>query len=142
MSDEGVGVRVVHALTERRLLPEGVGAVDLGTGGLTVLHVLSGRRKAILVDCAHMNEAPGTWRRFTPDEVRNRKVALRYSLHEGDALQTLELARQLGECPPDIRIIGIQPARVEPGDGLSPVLSKRFEEYVQAAVEEAANHDG
>ncbi len=137
LRDEGVGVRVVRALSERGGLPEGVETLDLGTGGLTVLHALNGRRRAVIVDCAMMGEAPGAWRRFGPDEVQSRKVTMRYSLHEGDLMQTLELARKLGECPADVRIIGIQPERVEPGEELSPALQERFEEYVRAVAEEA-----
>lgn len=137
MRDEGVGGRIVQALVDRREVPEGVEALDLGTGGLAVLHAISGRRKAVLVDCAFMDELPGVWRRFRPDEVRSRKLSMRYSLHEGDLMETLELAARVGECPADVCVIGIQPESIEPGEGLSPALENRFEEYMRVVAEAA-----
>ncbi len=134
MRDEGIGVRVADALASRADLPGHVDVLDLGSGGLSVLHAISGRRRAVLVDCAFMDEAPGTWRRFSPADVRNRKLSMRYSLHEGDVMQTLELARQLGECPEEVRIIGIQPESIEPGEDLTAALQNRFEDYLQAVL--------
>lgn len=135
MRDEGVGVRIVQALVDRNLLPDDVEALDLGTGGLSVLHAISARQTAVLVDCALMNETPGTWRCFRPEDARSRKVSMRYSLHEGDVMQTLELARRLGECPEDVRLIGIQPESIEPGEDLTAALQNRFEDYLQVVLD-------
>lgn len=129
MTDEGIGVRVVGRL-QAMDLPGGVEALDLGTSGMAVLHEIAGRRKVVFVDCAAMGERPGTLRRFTPDQVASRKVQTRLSLHEGDLLQTIALARRLGSCPDDIVIFGIEPAAIEPGDSLSPDLAARLSEYV------------
>ena len=112
--------------------------MDLGTGGLAVLHALEGRRKVVFADCAFMGEAPGTMRRFTPEQVRSRKVRARRSLHEGDLLGTLELAERLGRCPGEVVIFGVEPASTEPHPGLSPVLEARVGEYVEHVVAEAA----
>lgn len=137
MTDEGVGVRVVEALQKNgALLPE-VDVLDLGTAGLTILHYLGGRDKVIFVDCALMGEHPGAFRRFTPEEVNTRKVRTRLSLHEGDLLHTLSLARQLGECPGSVVVFGIEPQSVEMGEGLSPPLRERFDEYVEVVAKEA-----
>ena len=114
-------MHVVAALAaEAARFPE-VEFLDLGVGGLAVLHHLSGRRKALLLDCAYMNEPAGTLRRFTPDDVTSAKTLAGFSLHEGDLLQVLELARRLDMAPAEIVIFGIQPAEVTPGEGLSPV---------------------
>jgi hydrogenase maturation protease len=139
LSDEGVGGRIAQALVDRSLLPDGVEALDLGTGGLSVLHAISGHRKAVLVDCAFMDAAPGEWRCFSRDEVRNRSRLTRYSLHEGDVLQTMDLAERLGELPDQVCFIGIQPACVEPGEDLSPALQHRFEEYIRAVLDALYN---
>lgn len=139
--DDGIGVRVVNELIRRAALPPGVQAEELGMGGLAVLHALRGRRNGVLVDCAYMHEPPGTWRVFRPDEVDSRRVSMRYSLHEGDLLQTLALADQLGEGADEVRIIGIQPACVEPGEALSDPLQKHFEDYLRVAVNTATQCD-
>lgn len=129
MRDEGIGVAVAARLQQCADLPAGLEVVDLGTGGVSVLHEIRGRRKVVFVDCAYMNAPPATMRRFSPAEVRSAKIQTRLSLHEGDLLQTLDLARQLGELPPDVMIYGIEPASVAFGEGLSAALARRLDDY-------------
>lgn len=136
LTDEGVGVRVIQALQVRaEEFPE-VEFLDLGAAGMTLLHALAGRQKAVIADCALMDETPGTIRRFTPREVRSVKRLTGFSLHEGDLLQVLELACTLGQAPGEVVVFGIQPADVLPGWGLSPTLQAKLEEYVERVVEE------
>jgi len=137
MTDEGVGIHVIGALERRDDLPPGVELIDLGTGGLRLLHQIEGRRKLIFVDCAHMGEQAGALRRFRPDDVRSRKDQVRQSLHEGDLLETLSLAQELGSLPEDVVIFGIEPESVEPGLDLSPALATRLEEYAEQVLREA-----
>ena len=68
-------------------------------------------------------------------EVRSRKVRTRMSAHEGDLLSTLALSRQLGECPETVVLYGIQPLRVEPGEGLTPRLERRLPVYARRVAE-------
>lgn len=143
MSDEGIGVRVVARL-QQTPVSETVDVLDLGTSGMNVLHELDGRDKVVFVDCAMMGEAPGTIRRFTPDDVVSQKLQPRLSLHEGDLLNTLALARRLGNCPEQIVIFGIEPKIVDFGDQLSPELMENLEAYVtaiRAEVEDAEDDD-
>ena len=137
MSDEGVGVRVLERLAQCEGLPEDVELIDLGSGGMRLLHHLEGRRKLIFVDCAFMREEPGTLRRFGLDEVRSTKLRLRRSLHEGDLLETLALAAELGTLPEDVVIFGIEPGSVVPGTELSPGLEARLRDYATRVREEA-----
>jgi hydrogenase maturation protease len=133
MSDEGIGSRLVRELAERCGERPDVEFLDVGTGSsLRVLHAISGRRKVVFVDCAMMGEPPGSIRRFTPAEVESTKELPLLSLHEGDPLGTLRLARSLGECPGEVVIFGIQPQNVEPGRELSPELERRLADYVKA----------
>ncbi len=129
MADEGIGVRVVERLAEWAAEYPAVEFIDAGTGGLAVLHEIEGRRKAIFVDCAYMGDEPGTIRRFVPDEARSAKVLAHQSLHEADLLRIIDMARQLGQAPEEIVIFGIEPQRVEPALGLSPLLAGRIDEY-------------
>jgi len=136
MSDEGIGVRILEALQDLKDGPSGVDFLDSGNSGMRILHSLEGRQKVVFVDCAFMESPPGTLRRFTPAEVETRKVLPRLSLHEGDLLQTLELAGRLGILPDEVVLIGIQPLSVEPGDGITPELAGNFDRYVRTVLDE------
>jgi hydrogenase maturation protease len=130
MTDEGVGVAVVRGLMSSPALSGEVDFVEAGTSLMAVVHAIAGRRKAVLVDCACMDEGPGTIRRFSPDMVVSRKGLDRLSLHEGDVLEALKLSQRLGEYPGELVVYGIQPQSVEPGETLSPALRDRIDEYV------------
>ncbi len=136
LADEGVGVHVVHALEARAEEFPDVEFLDLGAGGVALLHVLVGRRKAVIIDCAFMDEPPGAVRRFTPEGVSSVKRLSGFSLHEGDLLHMLDTARKLGQVSDEVVIFGVQPSDVSPGWGLSPTLHAKLAEYVQRVVEE------
>jgi hydrogenase maturation protease len=136
MADEGIGVYLVERLAESAGEYPDVDFIDVGTGGLTVLHKIEGRGKAIFIDCAYMGEEPGAIRRFTPEEVVSTKVLAHQSLHEADLLRIIDLARELGQAPGETVIFGIQPERIEPAMGLSPVLMGRIDEYLAVILRE------
>lgn len=136
MRDEGIGIRLALELSSHLADNPNVEVMDLGTGGLSVLHAIEGRKKIIFVDCAVMGQAPGTMLCFTPQQVRSKKVRMRYSLHEGDLLNTLELSRRLNECPDDIVIFGIEPKEIADGEGLTGELNNNIGQYVQTILQE------
>ncbi len=136
LQDEGVGVHLLQQMEARSDEFPGVDFIDLGTAGARVLHAIAGRKKAVFVDCTFMDEAPGTIRRFAPDEVRSGKNMPAMSLHEGDLLKFIALSATLGECPDDIVIFGIQPETVSDGRELSETLASRTGEYLATIIAE------
>ena len=73
-----------------------------------------------------MGQTPGTIRRFTPDDVKSVKQVSHFSLHDVDILKVLELSKQFEECPQEVIIFGIEPAKVEMGQTLSAELVARI----------------
>jgi len=136
MRDEGIGIRLASELLVHLTDNPDVEILDLGTGGLSVIHAIAGREKIVFVDCAIMGKTPGLINRFTPEQVRSKKVRMRYSLHEGDLLNTLELSRRLGQCPDDIVIFGIEPKEIAHGEGLTIKLENNIQQYVRTILKE------
>src|SRR5450759_27457 len=130
LSDEGIGLVILEALARKAAEFPAVDFLELGTGGLALLHALMGRKTVLILDCARMGAAPGTMRRFTPDTVRAGDAPPRLSLHEGNVLGLIALARRVDECPERIIIFGIQPETLAPGETVSPVLQARLPEYL------------
>jgi hydrogenase maturation protease len=135
MSDEGVGVRVVHRLSDFAGRFPSVDFAEAGTGGMSILHLIEGKNKAIFIDCARMGEEPGVIKKFTPQEIKSAKVLAHQSLHEADLIKVIDLAGQLGQCPAQIVIFGIEPEVVEPGTGLSKTLAGKLEHYVSVVCQ-------
>lgn len=136
MRDEGVGLAVVRLLMEKAHAFPDAEVIEAGTSLMGALHRMAGRKKAVFVDCALMGTAPGTWRRFTPEQVRSVKSMAGLSLHEGDLCSVLDLSRRLGECPDEVVIFGIEPAVIAMGDELSDLLKGRLPEYARAIADE------
>ncbi|MBN2130606.1 MAG: HyaD/HybD family hydrogenase maturation endopeptidase [Sedimentisphaerales bacterium] len=136
MADEGIGVYLIERLAQSAGRYPSVEFIDAGTGGMSVLHLLEGRRKAVFIDCAIMGETPGTMRRFTCEQVRSRKVLAHQSLHEADLMHILAMAEQLGQAPEEVVVFGIEPEAVEFKEGLSPALLERCDEYVSLVLRE------
>lgn len=130
MSDEGIGVILVNRLSELSNEFPFVDFVDGGTAGMNLLHLLEGRKKAIIIDCANMEQEPGQIKKFSPDEVKSVKQLAHQSLHEQDLLKIIEIAKQLDQCPEDIVIFGIQPKNIELGQTLSLELTQKIDDYI------------
>lgn len=136
LTDEGIGVAWVNAMRQHADEFPGVDFLELGTAGTSVLHALANRRAALILDCALMGQAPGTLRRFTPEQVTAQRAPLRFSLHEQDLLSVLALSRRLGAYPAEVRIYGVQPFALEPGEQLSLVLRRRLPVLVRYLLKE------
>jgi hydrogenase maturation protease len=130
LSDEGIGVHLVGRLSRLKRKFPLIDFIDAGSAGLSLLHLIANRKKAIIIDCAQMGEKPGTIRRFTPDDVQSVKKLSHFSLHEADILKVINLSRQLGECPDQIVLFGIEPESLEPGQKPTKILSDRFDLYI------------
>ncbi|MCP4452231.1 MAG: hydrogenase maturation protease [Planctomycetes bacterium] len=130
MSDEGVGPALVQRFMDKAEDYALTEFVDVGTGGFSLLYHLEGVDRVVFIDCALMGDEPGTLRRFTCDQVQTVKRLAHFSLHEGDLLTLIDKAKELGQCPEEIVIFGIEPELIEFGLGLTETLSGRMDEYV------------
>ncbi|MCF7973662.1 MAG: hydrogenase maturation protease [Phycisphaerae bacterium] len=136
MSDEGIGPAIVQRFKDQAGHDTSIEFVDVGTGGFSLLYHLEGVDKAVFVDCALMGESPGTIRRFTCDQVQTVKRLSHFSLHEGDLLTLIDKAKELGQCPADIVLFGIEPRVVDFGLCLTEALSSQMDHYVALIDEE------
>ncbi len=136
MADEGVGCRIIERfLTQVDKYPD-IDFIDAGTGGMSLLHLITGRHKVILIDCAYMGTKSGTIKRFTPDDVQTVKKLAHQSLHEVDILKVLDLAKQLGQYPEEVIIFGIEPQTIEHRQNPSETISQKLDEYISVISSE------
>ncbi|MFH0815677.1 MAG: hydrogenase maturation protease [Methanobacteriota archaeon] len=132
MCDDGAGIEVLDAL-RKMTLPAGVDILDCGTGGMALLHALADYRAVAIVDAVDFGGRPGEVKSFSPDDAVSIKELKRLSLHEGDAFETIVLARRLGQCPENIVICAIQPKRIEPRHGMTRDVRSKLPELASQA---------
>lgn len=117
MGDEGVGIHAIENLRSKKW-PDDVEIIDAGTPGVSLLHLIEGRKLVVIIDCADFGGRAGEVRTFNPDNLQ-RDEKKEISLHATDLLSTLELAKRTNNYPEKIVIVGIQPENVSPSSSLS-----------------------
>jgi hydrogenase maturation protease len=134
LCDEGVGVHVARALQQEQL-PADVIALEVGTAFLDALSEIEQAGRIIVVDAMQADEAPGTIYRVPfEDCARPECIA---SLHGFDLSRVLFLAG--GESPPEVIVIGVEPARIDWGTELSPEIQEAVPGVIEAIKREAAH---
>ena len=135
MGDDGVGIHVVREL-ERMSWPPNVRVEDGGMGGVTLISLWEETDYVVLIDAADMGKRAGACAVFSPEQVRSVKKDHRLSLHHADVLGLLDLMKSVSLKVPTVRIIGVQPERIEWRDQLSETVQCKIPEIVSLVKEE------
>jgi hydrogenase maturation protease len=131
MGDDGFGCEVVRRLGAGPL-PQGVDAIDFGTGGMDLGYALTeGYDAAILVDTLAGNEAPGSVSVIEPEVCGAAEIVP----HDMDPVRVLRFAATLGKLPPRLRLVGCEPASLG-GEAGHLGLSVAAAAAVECAVQE------
>ncbi len=138
MSDDGVGVRVVQRLASEHVFPAGVTILDGGTLGLDLLPFLEGLDRLLIVDAMETGGPPGTIARLTGDEI---PVAFETKLspHQMGLKDLLAVSFLMGNPPPEMVLLGIQPETIQVGVELSLAVADNLHTLVDMSLRELEN---
>ena len=139
MGDDGAGILALRLLETG--LPEDTEIIDAGTGGMSLLHILSKYDAVVITDAVDMGLRPGQVRTFSPNQVTPTKTKQRLSIHEGDLLEVVKIAQQLDECPEEIRICAVQPRLICPNRGLTREVEEALPHLARAVSSELRKFD-
>ncbi|ERK16050.1 HyaD/HybD family hydrogenase maturation endopeptidase [Serratia fonticola] len=126
LGDEAVGVRIVEALEQRYRLPAHVELLDGGTSGMELMEMMADRDHLIVADAVLTGAKPGSVAVLYDEEIPalfTRKVSP-HQLGLSDVLMALRLT---DEFPRRLTLVGVVPESLEPGIGLSAVVSQAIE---------------
>ncbi|MDD3294236.1 MAG: HyaD/HybD family hydrogenase maturation endopeptidase [Geobacteraceae bacterium] len=135
MGDDGSGVRAVQRLAAGYSFPPGVRLLDGGTLGLDLLPFLEGLDRLLIIDAVETGGPPGTITRLTGEMI---PVAFetRLSPHQMGLRDLLAVSDLLGNRPPAMTLLGVQPETIEPGTDLSPPVESALDTLVEMALRE------
>ncbi|GIG25060.1 hydrogenase maturation protease [Cellulomonas denverensis] len=131
MTDDGTGLELLAAVSAARPDPR-VRYLDGGTGGMELVPVVQEAERLLLLD-AVAGPRPGVAVRLSGDHLP-RLLAGTLSPHQVGLLDVLSAARLLGRTPATIEVVGIVPASVELGLGLTPQVRAAVPAAVRASV--------
>jgi len=130
LGDEGVGVHAAQALLDESL--GNVEVQDVGTAILDALPALERADRVIVMDAMKGNGAPGTIYRVPMDQCTGNSCI--GSLHGFDLRSVLTLAGC--KTPPEVLILGVEPAVIEWSMALSPPVKSALPRLLEAVREE------
>jgi hydrogenase maturation protease len=138
MGDDGVGPAAIERLRNRDL-GEGVVLWDAGLAVSDVLGLMDPADPLIVVDAVRAGGEPGTLYEAEIDVTAEDEAAAgaMFSLHEVSAMPALQLEAVTGRVFEDVTVIGVEPAVVQWGDGLSPTVAEALEKLVDAVLRAA-----
>ncbi len=136
LSDEGVGIVAVRDLETRFGTRKDIEFLDGGTLSFTLAVAISECTALLVIDAAELGASPGTVQSFIGEEMdrflgENRKS----TVHEVGLIDLMNISRLTGHLPKRRALIGIQPALVDWGEMLTPVVATAMPEICSIAVE-------
>jgi hydrogenase maturation protease len=135
--DDGLGVAAVADLARGHEPPDGALVLDGGTLGLSLLPFLEDAEEAILVDAVRGDAPPGTLVRLSGADVRPA-IEARLSVHQVGVADLVAAADLRGRLPRRLVLLGLVPATLDVGVGLSPAVASQLGRLVAAVVSEAS----
>jgi hydrogenase maturation protease len=130
--DDGIGLTLVRALSERPLLSGITARLWEDADALTLAHLLlESEQPVLLVDCADMRLDSGCWRLFSDANAGLNMQSRTLSTHGLGLAEALSIARTLGLAQP-VHIFGIQPFDLAPICELSPEMKQRLPRLLRA----------
>lgn len=133
LSDEGVGVHVIHLLRERYRFPQEVEVLDGGTLGLDLLPYIEEADRLLVIDALEMGAEPGAIARLQDDEVP-AFLSAKISPHQMGLADLLAVARLRGFYPGELVLWGVQPGVMSVGLALSPPVAAQVEVLVSKVL--------
>jgi hydrogenase maturation protease len=136
LGDDGFGPTLLEQLAKRYPYAGGyVEFVDGGTQGLNLLGYLAGREALVVLDALATGAEPGTVSLLEGNAVVRFATSRSTTAHEGNAGELLATAAFLGDLPEQCFVVGVQPADLSTGIG----LSSDVQGSLQGALTQAQN---
>jgi hydrogenase maturation protease len=135
LQDEGFGVRIIEELQRRYRFSGNLQVIDGGTLGMDLLRFITGTTKLLVVDAIDGGGAPGVFYRVAGDEVK-AYFRSKVSLHELGIKDVLAVLEVLDEPIAEVVVMGVQPAVLELGLDLTPVVASRVAKTVTAVIDQ------
>ena len=135
LKDEGIGGIIIKEL-EKENFPENVELIDGGTFGYELIQYMENKKHIILIDAINCNSNPGTIFKFTNNQIKEKKVSLKYSQHQTSFYDVLRMAEFLPVKIPEITIIAIQIKDISMGTELSHEIEEKIPDLIKEVKKE------
>ena len=102
--------------------------MDVGTFTQYIFYLFEEYESILVLDIVRAGKEPGTIFSLEEENLRKEEKQM-LSLHDIDLLDSLGMAQMRGHRP-YLRVIGIEPKRIDWGTELTPELAKAFPDFL------------
>lgn len=127
LTDDGVGVHAVRKL--RQDAPEGIVLAEVGTAVLDALDLFESVEFVVAIDAVRAGGPPGSIYSFDINEADTQRMVSQHELGIAAVMQYLP-----ADSAPQITILGVEPAVIDYGMELSPVVRAVLPEAARKAL--------
>ena len=131
-SDDAVGARALEGLRTDSRVPTEVRFIDGGTLGLELLAHIWDASHVLVLDAIDVGRKPGTIVRLADEALHS--LTGHASVHQLGLADMLAALRALARNPPEVVVLGVQPATTEWGTDLSAPVQAALTPFIEAAV--------
>jgi hydrogenase maturation protease len=135
LGDDAAGLLAARRVAERA--PAGVAVTEATGEGTALLDLWTGAKAVFIIDAVRSRAPAGTVRRFDAAEGPLPSRLFHYSTHTVNVADAIELARTIGALPSCVVVYGIEGARFEPGDALTPEVERAIDDVAERVAHEA-----
>lgn len=115
--DDGVGVYVAKAIAAAAL--DGIEVrIESGEGG-SLMELWKGAERVVIIDAVRSDSAPGKIHQIDASRHQVPSDFFHYSSHAFGLAEAIELAKALGELPPEVTVLGIEGQDFSTGTALT-----------------------
>ncbi len=123
MGDDGLGIAAIEQLKESALANQ-LELIDGGCGGLSLLHLLDGADKVVIIDAADFSAQPGSIRRLTSSDLPPEPTTMKHT-HQLALPELLKIHQSLPQAP-EVVILLMQVESCQPKLGLSAAVAEKL----------------
>jgi hydrogenase maturation protease len=125
--DEGLGPALAQKIAESYQHFPNLQVLDAGTLSFSLAPLLREAESVIMLDAADLGQAPGSIQVFYDSEVEGfLRLGKSKSVHEVTLLDILAMAQLTEDLPPRRALLAMQPACLDWGDSVSPLIASAF----------------
>jgi len=136
--DDALGPYVAALLSVKYDFSPGVSVLDAGTPGLDLTPYIAGLDALVVVDAVRATGAPGELRSYRRAELLEKPPPQRLSPHDPGLKECLLALELIDQSPPEVLLVGLIPAAIETGVGLSAAVHAGIPRVEHAVLAELA----
>ncbi len=141
MADDGIGIRVIEELLEKKIFKDyqNIEVLDGGTCGMDLIFILEQADKVVLIDAVDAGQKIAEIVEFSLEDIsefqKKDNLFKSYSLHDMGLAEVLEIIKNMG-LDKEIKLIGIKPKTIGYSERLSAELERKIPDILLKIKEE------